>query len=261
VLLPLERVYQVPFRIAPLSVVVDARRALSSLGGRRTPGDFSKDVGYIYRKQLEEAEIVVVNKPDLIASADLEDLLHRLSTAYPGKRTFVLSAKTGEGVSDWLEHVLASTVAPDRLMEIDYARYGAGEAMLGWMNARVEIGSHDSPVLDGDATLLELATTVSQGLAAAGYEVAHFKMSLQDDEGRLGTVNQVMSGFAPEISRPFGGTFRKGVLTVNLRAEGDPEALKGLVVSVLEGSFGCRLDALAAFRPGQPVPTARVTVL
>ena len=61
VLLPLEKVYKVEFVICPFSVVIDARRALSSLGGRRTPGDFSKDVGYIYRKQLEEAEIVVVN--------------------------------------------------------------------------------------------------------------------------------------------------------------------------------------------------------
>ena len=50
------------FRIAPLSVLVDPFRALRVLGvedGRK----FSPKVTYVYRKQLEEADYIVVNKP------------------------------------------------------------------------------------------------------------------------------------------------------------------------------------------------------
>lgn len=65
VLLPLERIYKLPLRLAPLSVVVDARR-LHRLwfGGApaRKGAALSRDVQYIYLKQLEEAEVVVVNK-------------------------------------------------------------------------------------------------------------------------------------------------------------------------------------------------------
>jgi G3E family GTPase len=266
VLLPLEKVYHVPFSICPLSVVVDARRALASLGGRRTPGSFSKDVGYIYRKQLEEAEIVVVNKADVMPAEDLADLLRRLETEYPGKEVFVLSAKTGEGVEPWLERVLNDKTSPERLMEMDYARYGAGEALLGWMNAEVEVGNATHPPQDGDTWLLELARGVATALGEVGAEVAHFKMSLKDEEGRLGTVNQVMGGVPPEISRPFGGSFCLGQLTVNLRAEGDPDRLRSLVEAKLEQlaqqvATPYSMNDVAAFRPGQPVPTARVTSL
>ena len=266
VLLPLEKVYKVEFVICPFSVVIDARRALSSLGGRRTPGDFSKDVGYIYRKQLEEAEIVVVNKADVIAGDDLADLLRRLESEYPDKEVFVLSAKTGEGVEAWLSRVMNGRTAPGKLMEVDYVRYGVGEALLGWMNGRVEVGAEEDTPRDGDTFLRELAGEISEALEAFGAEVAHFKMSLEDDDGRLGTVNQVMSGLPPEISKEFGGTFRRGALTVNLRAEGDPKQLQAIVDEKVKelaerNSTTYSVDHIAAFRPGQPVPTSKVTEL
>jgi G3E family GTPase len=60
---PLRRIYGDDFSIAPLSVLVDpvARRVL----GPEEGGKFSSKVLYIYRKQLEEADIVVINKIDL----------------------------------------------------------------------------------------------------------------------------------------------------------------------------------------------------
>jgi len=64
--------------------------------------------------------------------------------------------------------------------------------------------------------------------------------------------------------KTFGGSFRRAGLTVNLRAEGEPGRLRGIVEQALadlaEDSQFQMLEA-AAFRPGQPVPTARVTVL
>lgn len=266
VLLPLERVYRMPFRMSPLSVVVDGRRALASLGGRKTPGVFSKDVGYIYRKQIEEAEIVVVNKTDVMPAEDVQDLLARLAAEYPNKETFVISARSGEGVEAWMDRVLGAESAPERLMEVDYQVYGMGEALLGWFNATLHLGDDHSKVHDGDEWLLELAREISGKLEAAEFEVAHFKMSLKDAEGRLGTVNQVMGGVPPEISKTFGGSFRQGLLTINLRAEGDPERLRELVETILgdtarRAATPYRWMEEAAFRPGQPVPTAKVTAL
>ncbi len=262
VLLPLERVYRIPFALSPLSVVVDARRALASLGGRRTPGDFSKDVGYIYRKQLEEAEIVVVNKSDLMADDDLADLKRRLGTEFPGKEVFVISAKSGEGVGAWMDRVMDGISAPEKLMDVDYPRYGAGEALLGWFNAEVAVGGAGAVPRDGDGWLLDLAQRISGELAAADMEVAHFKMSLKDDEGRLGVVSQTLGGAPSETSRVFGGSFRNAKLTVNLRAEGAPERLREMVEEALaQDAGGCRVTEAAAFRPGQPVPTAKVTAL
>ena len=70
---PLRRIYGDRFRIAPLSVLVDPLRAARILGlaaGR----SFSSKVVYVYRKQLEEADLIVVNKCDQLA----DDLRSRL---------------------------------------------------------------------------------------------------------------------------------------------------------------------------------------
>src|SRR5947199_8083061 len=62
---PLRRIYGEAFTIAPLSVLVDPIRAERFLG-LASGGKFSDKVTYIYRKQLEEADIIVITKTDLV---------------------------------------------------------------------------------------------------------------------------------------------------------------------------------------------------
>lgn len=63
--LPLERIYQQGYVMAPYVVLVDPCRAMQTLGVEGEPL-FSADVNYIYHKQLEEAEIIAINKVDVM---------------------------------------------------------------------------------------------------------------------------------------------------------------------------------------------------
>src|SRR5437016_4060006 len=65
---PLRRIYGDAFTIAPLSVLVDPVRAARVLG-LATGGAFSEKVRYIFRKQLEEADVIVINKIDTLDAA------------------------------------------------------------------------------------------------------------------------------------------------------------------------------------------------
>src|SRR5262245_47620617 len=58
---PLRRMYGADYRVAPLSVLVDPLRARRVLGLDAGPS-FSPKVLYVYEKQLEEAELIVINK-------------------------------------------------------------------------------------------------------------------------------------------------------------------------------------------------------
>ncbi len=74
---PLRRMYGHDFPIAPLSVLIDPIRALRILG--LEPGKaFSPKVVYVYTKQLEEAEIIVINKIDLLDAGRLKTLCDRV---------------------------------------------------------------------------------------------------------------------------------------------------------------------------------------
>ena len=62
---PLRRLYGDRFEVAPLSVLVDPKRCARVLGvGPESDRKFSQKVVYVYEKQLEEADLIVVNKCD-----------------------------------------------------------------------------------------------------------------------------------------------------------------------------------------------------
>src|SRR5688572_27611368 len=91
VTLPLRHLYGDRYAVAPLSVLVDPDRALRVLGieGGRS---FSPKVLYVYRKQLEEADVLVINKVDAIVPDRVSRLRDALAQAYPAARLVELSA-------------------------------------------------------------------------------------------------------------------------------------------------------------------------
>ena len=60
-------------------------------------GQFSEKVIYIYRKQLEEADLIVINKTDLLEPDTLADLQAKLTEEFPNAEVLQISARTGEG--------------------------------------------------------------------------------------------------------------------------------------------------------------------
>ena len=80
------------FDVAPLSVVIDPVRALRVLGIE--PGaKFSGNVIYIYKKQLEEAGVIVVNKADLVSADRLGRLQDALLAEFPDAKQCVVRAR------------------------------------------------------------------------------------------------------------------------------------------------------------------------
>jgi G3E family GTPase len=266
VMLPLERVYQMQFALSPLSVVLDARRALAALGGKRNKRDFHRDVGYVFRKQIEEAEWLVVNKIDLMDAEDLADLRVRLELNYPGKRTFYVSAKNGTGMEEWFEALTGAESGPRELMEVDYIRYAEGEALLGWVNSEAvcDVSEGDPEDFDWGIWLTETGGRIAGFLEDAGAEVGHFKMSVVVGNRRW-RLHQVMSGEVPALHEEAAedGASQSARLLVNLRAEGSAERLEEIVDRVISGQPAVRVEfgERAAFQPGEPRPTHRVVEL
>src|SRR5882762_2851133 len=127
---PLRRIYGDDFSIAPLSVVVDPIRALRVFG-LESGGKFSEKVLYIYRKQLEEADIIAVNKLDLLDATRQRTLRDKLTLEFPRAEIFEVSARQGDGLEAWFSRLTASEQVARAAMEVDYALYAEGEALLG----------------------------------------------------------------------------------------------------------------------------------
>ena len=260
---PLRRMYGDEFTIAPLSVLVDPIRARRVLG-LGEGGNFSEKVVYIYRKQLEEADVIVVNKFELLNDEERVELVATLGTEFPHAEIREMSARHGDGLPDWFEFLSDSEQVARRVMEVDYKVYADGEALLGWLNATVKLKA-GTPFEAADL-LKSLAKDVQSRLSAANAEIAHFKMTFSPDDGFAETavINLVRNDFVPELSQDLDESATSGQLILNLRAEADPDQLAKAVregVESLTDSFGdldASLEHLEHFKPGKPTPTHRL---
>jgi G3E family GTPase len=261
---PLRRLYGDDFRVAPLSVLLDPIRA-SRILGLEQGAAFSPKVRYVYEKQLEEAEVIVVNKQDLVDEAQLLRLKAAIAERYPRAKVFVVSARGGAGLDEWFTYVLGGDAGEDPAPDIDYEEYAEGEALLGWYNGTATVSSQAEAGVDGNQLLTALAETLQRQLASKGIDIAHLKMTLSPSDfgSDIAVLNLVRTDGRAELSHTLKDTVSEGELIVNLRAEGAPELLQAAAGQALaevarEMNVEVTVDHDEAFRPGKPNPTYRM---
>jgi G3E family GTPase len=260
---PLRRIYGDSFLIAPVSVLVDPVRAVRVLG-IESGGSFSEKVAYIYKKQLEEADLIVINKVDLLTPERIEELRAALAAQFSRAKVFVVSARDGTNLDAWFTKLTSGEQQGTAAMEVDYDVYADGEALLGWLNATVQLAG--SEAFDAEQVLATLARAIQDRLRGQKAEVAHLKMTYSPDEalaGEIAAINLVRNDFVPELSIKLADASNSGQLIINLRAENAPEALAEIVRESLRAvqaavpTLSTQLNHLEHFRPGRPTPTHR----
>src|SRR3954452_3753043 len=93
---PLRDLYGERFEVAPYPVLFKPSHGLKILRNEAGSG-FSPKAAYIFRKQLEEADAVALNRVDELAPAAVEELAGLVAAQYPGVPVLRMSAKTGQG--------------------------------------------------------------------------------------------------------------------------------------------------------------------
>ncbi|HEV3197946.1 MAG TPA: hypothetical protein VGZ73_08565, partial [Bryobacteraceae bacterium] len=176
----------------------------------------------------------------------------------PGAHVRSLSAKTGQGVAEWLDEIMAGELAAgSKLLDIDYTRYAQAEAALTWLNCRtlVRLKTPLPPLMLLGSALDNLCDR----LLAAGIRIAHLKAIV---ESSTGYIKASVCGNREEPSVE--GTLDAspaGVheLVFNIRAVGDPGEIKRTLQAVLDDLPGAiDIRSLQCFRPAAPNPDVRL---
>ncbi|MDR1380225.1 MAG: cobalamin synthesis protein P47K [Tannerella sp.] len=253
---PLKQDWHHRFSVAPLSVLADPARLLPILDGE-TAG-LHGDAAYIFRKQLEESDIILVTKTDTLEAHALASLLGRVREAFPSATALPVSALSGEGMDEWLANVLERTDAGRRIAVVDYDVYARGEAVLGWLNGTVRLTAFVGTG-DLDAFMNAFLTRLAERLDGRGYGVGHVKAILEN--GSRYVAGNLTGNVRTLSLRGSVGMGHTAKLTVNARVETSPEKLDALVREVLdETTHGCYEMTVLAWRclqPGRPNPTYR----
>lgn len=260
VIRPLVQVYQQPLDVAPYGVILKPSHGLKILKNDKH-GGFSPKAEYIFRKQLEEADFLIVNRIDELSPAQVAELTELLQSQFPGRPIVRISAKTGAGFDSLVEFLDQRGAFGQRVMELDYDVYAEGEAELGWLNSQVVV---ESPTeFELDALLVDLIDRLRQRFAESGSETAHLK-TIGLWEGFYGVANLVSSFTNPELSLPSNCRVKQAHVVVNARVAMDPEVLADLVrkevaAACAHAKIAHKIETLQSFRPGRPVPTHRIS--
>ena len=238
--------------VSPLSAMADPER-LSDMMNGGTAGLHSS-AAYIFRKQLEESDIILISKSDLLEPADLALLREKVRLNFPYADVRTISAVTGEGIDEWLNEVMNRTDAGRRLAVVDYDIYAEGEAVLGWLNTTIELSGEPT---DWDTYAGKLMQHLSQEFDSRKASVGHVKMILEAGDDFL-MAN--LTGLNNTLNfRGSAGTSSEARLTLNARVEMPPEELEQIVrkalAAISKANLKSRIIALRSLSPGRPNPT------
>jgi len=252
VLRPLQTYHPDQYQLAPLTILLDPLRE---------PARFPTVVDYLYQKQLAEANVIVLNKRDLLDSAVERAHIERLQARYPDTKVLSLSAKTGAGLEGWLAHCLSSASAIDQALELDYGLYAEAEACLGWLNATGTLTAEQqfAPTDWLAATLGAL----ERRFAEQGAEVAHVKLHMHTPTGALkASLTQAGQPISWDL-RAGGAPAHSARFILNARVNTDPHTLEAIVRQTIAAAdtrpaLRSDLTFLECFSPLPPQPTYRL---
>ncbi len=260
VIQPLKKLFDERFDVAPYGVILKPSHGRKILSGSEQ--GFSPQAQYIFVKQLEEADFIILNRIDELTGDEQAQIKSLLAQAAPGRPIISCSAMTGEGFELLAEFIEQRGEFGRRILDIDYDTYAAGEAELGWLNLSSELSATRS--FDLDALMMKLIERLQSQLVQAGSETAHLKV-IGMTNGQTGVVNLISNQSAPKLSLASQATTSNAELVINARVSIDPEILANLVQSSLteiaqQFAAAVVIRQSQSFRPGRPVPTHRLTL-
>ena len=240
-----------------ISVFADADLLTSLIEGRSS--FIEESVRYIYKKQLEEADLLIINKTDLITTTQLAAVDELIKSEYPGKIILHQNSLIEQDIARWLKAIEQFTdVATRKSLQLDYDVYGDGESRLAWLDKSITIHAAHG---DGVFVTRKIIRSVFDQIQAKHFTIGHLKFFLETDhwKEKISFTTTTTSG---EIKVTDQETNRIKVL-INARVQTEPGTLEKLIDEVLAKAahiYHCTIvtEKWSVFKPGYPRPTHRM---
>jgi GTPase Era involved in 16S rRNA processing len=151
-----------------ISVFADATLFLSLFEGR--VNFISENVQYVYKKQLEEADVLVINKVDLLSSTEVAAINGHLKNEFPKKTILYQNSFEENNIEKWM-NVLEQFEPSDRVsLDIDYDMYADGETQLAWLDESMTIiSSQKNAVVIANEIIFQIDNAIKEKKLTIGH--------------------------------------------------------------------------------------------
>lgn len=255
VLKPLLKFRPAEIEKVTFSSFVDSRMLLGHLQGEELP--FSAETNYIWEKQIEEAEILIVNKIDLLSDSEFDAIKELSKKSFPLKVVLFQNSLDKKSVNKWIDTLNLSQEGKIRKsIEVDYVKYGAGEANLAWLDEELEFVTEDASSVQ---VTYDFIRELTHKIVNRSLPVGHLKYFLSFN----GNAQKI--SYTTILDKDISGpeSFEKADsvdLLINARIQTSPEELKNILFDVLDqfkSLNGLKVNEkfISYFQPGFPNPT------
>lgn len=241
-----------------LSVFTDIR--LLGVFLQRNKEIFHGNMNYIYEKQLEEADIIVVNKADTLSSEHLHITQELIDQEKWISKLLYQNSLDPSDIAQWIKTMDDFQIpALRKSLDIDYEQYAIGEAEMAWYDSEVEIRSEDG---SAGEIAYRLLLSIYDKMNTEGCIIGHLKFMLSD-ESRQRKLSFTTIPIAQDLDYRFFGRSNRIDMMINGRVKASPAWMDQIIgerISDMQVSNNCSIQEKhkKSFRPGYPKPTHRM---
>jgi len=244
--------------IVTFSGFVDSQLLLRYLKGDELP--FSVETNYIWEKQIEEAEILVINKFDLLDSTEINELVDLANLHFALKTLLFQNSLDEKSVQLWVETINKFNPEGNRkAIEVDYKIYGAGEANLAWLDEGIKIKSITKSAVESAFAFID---DVTETIANLKLPIGHLKFFLTTrEESAKISITTVMGNSwksAVKLNESYDVQ-----LMINARIQSSPAKVRSIISDAVKrlkinDNIQIEENDINYFQPGFPNPTHRL---
>ncbi len=219
--------------LAPFTVIVDPER-LRMLLPEGADIHLPEELVYLMKLQLEEADLVVLNKIDTIDEAEVERDVAFLKEACPDIPVLAISALEKTGIAELAEFITTHESALKNFSVRDDEKFAQAETKLTWYNRRMFFKTIDGSKIDCNAVIDEFIEGIRMGLIEKKRNVPHLKTFASAGAGDFNKCSLIGVDYDIEHTHLFVRDHKKMSMIVNARAVCESRPLARIVDDALD---------------------------
>jgi G3E family GTPase len=222
------------FELMPFTCIVDPER-LRMLMPEAAGLNLPEEMRFLLDAQMAEADLIVLNKSDLLAPGELDERMAFIGASYPATPVMAMSALTGEGVDAVADYLLSHRAAAQH-RDIGYGSdaFIAAESKLCWYNRRVFLAEKDDKNVDFNAVVGDIFEGIRAGLKAENSNVPHLKAFATGDDGDYLKASLIGVDYNMEYTRKLSKRYSAISVVINARAAADSQVMASVADSAID---------------------------
>ncbi|MCF7832838.1 MAG: hypothetical protein K9N05_04590 [Candidatus Marinimicrobia bacterium] len=156
-----------------LSAIVDARLFLRLLHDEPLP--FSDSVSATFRSQLNESDLLIINKIDLLSSDDIKEIKFKINEHFPDKKYLFQSAFSTSDIQNWYNNIRVLKVSEMKDSGLNSQLHQRALLRLKWMERVYDLKSKNN-VFDEIHNIID---TMLKRLSGTPRAIAHIKAYIE----------------------------------------------------------------------------------